>query len=268
MLMRPNIALTLCLIVAPTIFAGEPQINGTPSDLAEFLKGVPKTVTLTGESEVKVQSDEAIISLNVRSDHKTLECALKQNEDLRNKIASMLSQRGLANDSIKGAKFSSTPRNGMFSDKAKSYLVENIVKITVHSDREFQAVAGVVDALSDVRYLGIDFEHTDKDAVRARALAEACDKASAKKKLFEDKLGIKLVPQRLSEGIRTTPMRRYPGPVLMEAMTSSAAMTTPIPDSTGGYSRSAVPDAMEAGPSSFGELACSAVVTIEYSVEK
>ena len=43
--------------------------------------------------------------------------------------------------------------------------------------------------------------------VKTRALAEACDKASAKRKLFEDKFGIKLVPQTLTEGLRTVPVR-------------------------------------------------------------
>ena len=90
----------------------------------------------------------------------------------------------------------------MFSDKAKSYLVENSVKITVRTEQEFQAVANVVDTMADVRYLGIEFEPADKEAVKAKALAEACDKASAKRKLFEEKFGIKLVPQKLSEGTR------------------------------------------------------------------
>ena len=71
--MRTIISLALCLMTAPAIFAGEPQLNGTPSDLTQFLKGVPQTVTLTGDSEVKVQADEAIISLDVRSEQKTLE---------------------------------------------------------------------------------------------------------------------------------------------------------------------------------------------------
>jgi uncharacterized protein YggE len=267
-IMRHFIALAFCLMTAPAIFAGEPQLNGTATDLTEFLKGVPKIVTLTGESEVRIQADEAIISLSVRSEQKTLEGALKQNEELRNKIASLLSQRGLAADSIKAAKFSSTPKTGMFSDKAKSYLVENSVKITVRTDQEFQAVANVVDTMADVRYLGIDFEHTDKDAVKAKALAEACDKASAKRKLVEEKFGIKLVPQKLSEGTR-----------LDQARLNQAVMRAAVAGIQGGVVSSTAPSftgpsgvfpsqAMEGGASSFGELVYSAVVIVDYAVEK
>ncbi len=61
------------------------------------------------------------------------------------------------------------------------------------------AAAGSVDKWSEVTYAGVKFEHSEKDAMRLKAIGQACDKAMARKKTYEEKLGVKLSVKRFSE---------------------------------------------------------------------
>ena len=52
----------VCLLVSLTRPAqAEPELKGLPGELAGYLKGVPKTVSVTGESEVKVEAEIATL---------------------------------------------------------------------------------------------------------------------------------------------------------------------------------------------------------------
>jgi uncharacterized protein YggE len=215
-----------------------------------------------------VQSDKAIVSVSVRTEDKLLETALRNNQELRGKIVASLVQHGLKNDQIKASQFSQTPKYGMFGDKAKSYVVENTIKITVQNEKEFQAVARVVDSGSEVRYLGVEFEQTDKVIYKTKALSEACDKATEKRKLLESKFGFKLVPVKMTEGVRltapATPIGRYGGGYVSSVVSKRAVGVTEIAGMHGEAEAAAVDD----GGSTFGELVYKAEVTVDYQVEK
>ena len=98
--------------------SGEPEIKGSATELAKFLTDDPRSVTIAGEAELKVQADRAVISLKVTTENKSLQEALGSNQELRINIAKALKDRGLADEQIQGSKFSSTPKYGMFGDKA------------------------------------------------------------------------------------------------------------------------------------------------------
>ncbi len=159
----------------------EPELKGPPSELTAYLAGVPKIVSIAGESELKVAADRALISLKVVTENKSLQEAAHANQELRGKILRALAERGIPGDRVKSSRFSSTPKYGMFKEKAKSYRVENVVRITAQDEKEFQAVANLVDSFSEVRYESIEFEHSDKDRLKANALAQAVDKAGGKR---------------------------------------------------------------------------------------
>ena len=149
----------------------------------------------------------------------------------------------------------------MFREKAKSYRVENIVKITAQDEKEFQAVAGLVDSMTEVRYESIEFEHSEKDGLKAKALAQAIDKATEKKKLYEEKLGVKLSPKGFNESgvvpLQQPMQRRYLSDGYPASVTTLSA-------------RSAAPAseaASEELPTSFNELIYTAHVIVEYAVE-
>jgi uncharacterized protein YggE len=164
---------SLCLVVVAA--RAETELKGTAVELSAYLAGVPKLVSLSGESELKVPADRALISLKVLTENKALQEASRANQEIRARILRTLAEQGIPNERVKPSRFSSTPKYGVFREKAKSYRVENTVKITAQDEKEFQAVANLVDAITEVRYESIEFEHSDKDGLKAKALAQAID---------------------------------------------------------------------------------------------
>jgi uncharacterized protein YggE len=59
------------------------EIKGNPIELAQYLSGIPKTVKIMGEAEVRVPADKAIVSLKVSTENKALHEALRSNQEVR-----------------------------------------------------------------------------------------------------------------------------------------------------------------------------------------
>lgn len=133
----------ILLVVLSLCFAraqAEPELKGTPAELSAFLTSVPKTVTVTGEAEMKIPADRALISLNVVTESKSLQDASRENQELRGRILRTLTERGIPAERIKASKFSSTPQYGMFKEKAKSYRVEMSSKSPRTTKRNFKSL--------------------------------------------------------------------------------------------------------------------------------
>jgi len=235
----------------------EPEIKGTAPELAQFLNGVPKTVAVTGEAEVRVPANRAVLSLKVVTENRSLQEALRANAELRGKLAEYLKKLGIPADRIQASKFSSTPKFGIFREKAKSYRVENVMRVSVQDEKEFQSATGAVDEWSEVQFDGVEFEYADKESQKQSAIARACDNASARKRIYEDKLGLKLVPARFNEG---EVAQRNAGPANYGLAKGYASTLPP-------QSSDSVEGAAQESVSSFGELVYTARVTVEYSVQ-
>ena len=261
--MRNIIAPCLGLLLIQRLSA-EPELKGSAGELAAYLAAVPRTVAVTGESEVKVQADRAVISLKATTENRSLQDALRLNQEIRNKIINSLTDSGLAPDRVQASKFSSTPKYGIFKEKAKSYRVENILKITVREEKEFQAAARLVDGFAEVEYLGIDFEHSDKEALKKKAVAQALDDAFDHAKVYEQRLAVRLVPKgfseaaRISQGAPPSLPQQFESKILLGR---SAKAPTPIP------AQNDFASVAEERGSLFGELFFNARVAVEYSVE-
>lgn len=194
----------LTLVAVASCSAADPELKGSPGDLANYLANLPRTVSISGEAELKVEADRAAITLKVTTESKSLEEALKENQEARAKIFKMLAERGLPADRVKASRFSSSPRHGVFTDKVKSYKLENLLRVKVRDEQEFRAVAAVTDHVTEAQYVGIEFEHSDKEEMKRRVVNDALDKAANRKRLIEEKLGVTLRPRSLSEH---TPLR-------------------------------------------------------------
>ncbi len=240
----------------------EPEIKGSAPELTQFLAGVPKTAAITAEAEVRVPAHRAVLSLRITTEHKSLQEALRYNNEVRGKLSERLKGLGISADRIQASRFSSTPKYGMFAEKAKSYRVENQVRITVNDDKEFQSAAGMVDLWSEVQYTGVEFEYTDRDASKQKALSQACDNANERRKMYEEKFGVKLTPVRFNEGdiAQMELGRDYSG----SSYGSRAANEAPAAPATRPYSSMT---SSEGSASSFGELVYTARVTVECSVQ-
>lgn len=254
----------VALLLNATIASAEPELKGTAAELTQYLTAVPQLVALTGESEMKVPADRAVVSLMVVTENKSLQEASRLNQEARARMLRLLVERGVPSERVQPSKFSSTPKYGLFGEKAKSYRVENVVKIKAQDEKEFQLIAGLVDGSPEVRYEGVEFEHSNKDELRQNALAQAIAKAGEKKRLYEEKLGVKLTVKGFAEGgVTAAPVGvrpRYAGLVAGSAMYEKRL--TPLPSN-------AVDGAAgtEEGPTSFGELVFVARVTVDYALE-
>ena len=205
------------------------------------------------------------LPLKVVTDSKSLQEALRANQEVRAKLFAYYKNHNVPPERIHASRFSSTPKFGLFGDKAKSYRVENLVRVTVEDEREFQMGATIVDTFPEVRYVGADFEHRDKEALKLKALAQACDNAERKRKLMEEKLGVKLKLERFFNNaaapIQNTEFaRHYVGE--RELIQSGAKSGSSTAGSSGVTDLPGLEDV-----SSFGELVYKAEVTLEYSVQ-
>lgn len=238
------------------------EIKGTPAELAQYLNGVPKTVLVTGEAEARVPAHRAVLILRVRTESRSLQEALHANNDLRGKLAEQLKKQGIGADRIQSSRFSSTPKFGIFGEKAKSYRVENVMRITLQDDKEFQKAAAAVDTWSEVQFGGVEFEYADQEALKQKAISQACDSVNERRKIYEEKFGLKLTPVRFNEGeviqgeripARYQPLRTFTG-----------VSSSPSFSDTAGPAGAA---AAEESISSFGELVYTARVAAEFSAQ-
>ncbi len=270
--MKLLMILSTMFLTALQALSAEPEIKGSPTELANYLSGLPQAVLVTGEGEIKLPADRAVISLKVTTENKSLAEALRANDEVRGRVASYLKERGLGPERIKAAKFSSTPKYGVFSEKVKGHRVENLIKVTAHDDKEFQSVAGVPDKFSEVIYTGVEFEQSNKDSLKMQATVQACNDAEERKKVFEKQLGIKLVPRRFFERGGIEPnynamFQAQGGSPPSTTISSPFAHSLQRPTRLPGYG-DAVPVAAPAeSVSEFGELVFKVYVTVEYAAE-
>src|SRR5882672_6804768 len=145
-----------------TILSAEPELKGTPAELTSYLSGLPRLVSIVGESEVKVPADRAVVTLKISTESKSLQESLRLNHEARGRVAAFLKENGFGTNQIQAARFSSTQKYGIFAEKAKSHRMDNFLKITVRDEKEFQTVANAVDRWPEVQFLGVDFEHSNK----------------------------------------------------------------------------------------------------------
>lgn len=249
---------------------GEPELKGSPGELAQYLSGMPRTARVVGEGEVKVPADRAVVTLKITTDTRSLATALRLNQETRAKLLELLKSKEIPSEHVQASKFSSTPKFGWFSEKAKSYQVENVVKVTVNGEKEFQTVGTAVDTLPEVQYMGIELEYPDKDAAKQKAIAKACDNAAEHKQIYETKFGVRLAPKGIVEGFAGQNI--YEQQKLNQAVGFNSSMasggTMPSLGNTAS-SPATISDESETEESSsaFGELIFKARIVVEYLVE-
>src|ERR1041384_3917967 len=92
-----SIVLLLCAAlfpVAPKVRA-DAELKGSPGELEKYLSGLSSTVSLIGESEVKVPADKAEVTVKISTENKFLNESLRLNEDIRSRVAGFLQEKGL-----------------------------------------------------------------------------------------------------------------------------------------------------------------------------
>ena len=252
----PIAALSLVIAGAFPVHA-EPEITGKPSELSAFLDK-SKPVEIFGEAEIKVPVDRAIVTLKVSSENRSLADAIGANRTLRGKLVEALAAKRIPADRVTASKFSSTPTLRWIGEKVKSYKVENFVQVSVKDEAEFQVVVGVGDQLSDIQFHSIESNPSDIETLRRDAMAKAIDDADKRKKIVEEKLGLKLEPRSVQE-VSDMPMpyqnisnkRAYAPMAKSDGLVSISGGTAPV-------------EAVVA-PGGLGEIVVRAKVRVTYA---
>src|SRR5262245_26217954 len=267
--MKTYILISIVTVSLTVTARAEPEIKGNPTELSQYLQGIPKSISIAGEAELRVPADQAVMTLKVTTENKSLHEALRLNQEVRTKLIGYLKSHNMPAERVHASKFSSTPRFGLFGEKAKSYKVENLVRITVEDEHEFQLTASTVDQFAEVQFVAADFEVRDKEAMKAKAMAQACDNANKRKGLLEEKLGASLKATGFSSGPVVQTMnsegRRYPS----GSYYGAKSIGNDVQTLTSGMRDKAVGlDMVGTGEdvSSFGEMIYTVGVTIEYRV--
>lgn len=178
-----------------TYAAAGPELSGTPEELTAHLQSIPGEITLTGEAETKVEANRAEMVVKVTNSDRSFKNALIRNQQIRADIVATLGKSGIQQERIKMSRFSSTPTQGYFSSKVKSYEVESRVTVEVASEAELQAAAAVVDEKDGVSLLSLTFSNTDKARHETEVLNRALARVKDLKQTYEKELGVTLVPR-------------------------------------------------------------------------
>ena len=201
----------LFIILITCMFSGyawtEPELKGTPSELAGFLNGIPPTIEILGNSTINANADNAIVTLVVKTENEFLSGAIEANQIKREKVEKFLEANSFDPKNITSSKFSSTPEYGFFSEKPNNYKVNNAVLVTINSEKELFHISEAVDKFSDVFFVGTRFEHTEFEKYKSLALRKAIDNALAKRELYEKTLGAKLYVSEITENTDGSPVQ-------------------------------------------------------------
>lgn len=125
------------------------------------------------------------------------------------------------------------------------------MKITAANEKEFQAVAGLIDAKDEITYEKTGFELSTKKETERLVLAEACRDAVAKKALYETELGVALTPVKFYDGNISSHRPRAPMQVRKMRMdvAESASFSASEP------------------PVQFDEMVFNASMSVDYKLE-
>src|SRR5215471_7891777 len=120
--MKTYLLISIVTVSLSLTTRAEPELKGTPTELSRYLRDVPsretpKTVSIMGEAELRVPADQAVVTLKVTTENKSLHEALRLNQDIRTKLIASLKSHNMPAERVHASKFSSTPKFGLFGEK-------------------------------------------------------------------------------------------------------------------------------------------------------
>jgi len=155
-----------------------------------------RTISVSGESEIRVAPDEVVLTLGVETYHAQL-AAAKADNDAR--VAAILAAaRGhrVPDERVRTDFLQLEPRYQSRTDQLVhvGYVVRKTIVITLRDVAAFDAVLGAAVAAGATHVHGIDFRATELRAHRDRARALAVDAAREKAEAMAGRLGQRIGP--------------------------------------------------------------------------
>ncbi len=214
----------------------------------------PPLLTVTGEGEVQVPPDRAIVSFGVVAQSEEAAAAQEQVNELAAEVIDEIKDAGVAEKHIQTTNLSlqpiydhhKTPMGPNQVPKIRAYRASYTVTVTVE---QIEKAGDVIDAglgAGANQFHGITFTLKDDSAARQTALQKAAGDARAKAKTISEAMGVGLVGvYSIDEGVSfDRPMPMHARAMAMEA------------------------DAMGGGASvQPGQLTVRATMTVRYRIE-
>src|SRR4030042_1378888 len=156
------------------------------------------TISVTGQSELSVQPDQAELYIRVRTNATTAKAAKDENADLTNDVMSALLKAGIKKEDIESYQFSIYP-DQRWNEKEMiyetyGYVCDHILKVTT---KDTENAGDYIDTAVNAGANGIDrVEFTlskeyEKD-VKNQVMIKASDDAKEKAEALTSNLGVNL----------------------------------------------------------------------------
>lgn len=194
----------------------------------------PRTLTITGQAEVRAAPDMAVISAGTVTEAKTARDALSANNQTMTSVLDTIRAAGVADRDIQTSNFSVQPNythstssssGAQEPPKIAGYTVSNTVTVIV---RDLAKLGPVMDAVvsSGVNQMhGLDFTIAEAGPLRNEARRKAVAEARARAELYAEAAGVKLGQIR---SISEAGQPRPPRPMARMAMQAAVADAVPL----------------------------------------
>jgi uncharacterized protein len=190
---------------------------------------MPRTLTLVGHGEVRMEPDVVMITVGVMNQGTTAAEALAANTAAMTAVFDTLKAAGVEPKDTQTSNFMVQPRydynNNIQLPRLIGYDVSNNVTITM---RQIDALGGLLDKLVQAgsnQIQGITFQISSPEAALDEARKRATEDASHKARLYAGAMNVSLgAVQSISEGVRYEP----PVPMRMKAARAEA-MSADVP---------------------------------------
>jgi hypothetical protein len=190
---------------------------------------LPRTLSVSGNGEVKAAPDQAQLSTGVVTQGRNASDALQANARAMNAIFDMLKSAGIAEKNIQTSNFSVSPRYADSKNGAPQHIVGYDVSntVTVLADK-LDKVGPTIDALVAAGSNQIDgptFSIADPGPLLAKAREAAVKDAMARAETLARAAGVSLGP---ITSISESGGYSQPQPMYKMAMSANAAPSTPV----------------------------------------
>ncbi|MBI1754336.1 MAG: SIMPL domain-containing protein [Acidobacteria bacterium] len=163
----------------------------------------PRTITVSGEAEVRVAPDQVLVTLGVETRHKDLSEVKRMNDQRVREIISALTSMGVANKDVQTDYLNLQPEYEQSSWQRTfvGYVQKNTIVVTLRDISKFDPL--ISSALrAGAEYIhGIDFRSSElrkhRDEARSLAMKAAKEKAIALASELGEKVG---KPRLIQEG--------------------------------------------------------------------